>query len=53
MRNAKKIIAWVNEYHRRGDPIRYALRYSASSRTLPAGPVVFGIIDAILSAATP
>jgi hypothetical protein len=49
---AKEIIAWVNEYHSRGDPIRYALRYAASSRTLPAGPVVFEIIDAILLAAT-
>jgi hypothetical protein len=49
---AKEIIAWVNEYHSGGGPIRYALRYAASSRTLPAGPAVFEIIDAILLAAT-
>jgi hypothetical protein len=45
---AQEIIAWVNEYHSRGDPIRYALRYAASTRVLPAGPAVFKIIDAIL-----
>jgi hypothetical protein len=50
MQYAKGIITWVNEYHSGGDPIRYALRYAASTRTLPAGPVVFDIIDAILLA---
>jgi hypothetical protein len=49
---AKEIIAWVNEYHSGSGPIRYALRYAASTRTLPAGPAVFEIIDAILLAAT-
>jgi len=44
----QEITAWVNEYHSRGDPIRYALRYAASTRMLPAGPAVFEIIDAIL-----
>jgi hypothetical protein len=52
MPHAKGIIAWVNEYHSGGDPIRYALRYAASTRTLPAAPAVFEIIDAILLAAT-
>jgi hypothetical protein len=47
---AKHIIAWVNEYHSGGEPIRYALRYAAETRRLPAGPVVFEIIDAILLA---
>jgi hypothetical protein len=50
-RDAKEIVAWVNEYHSGSGPIRYALRYAASSRTLPAGSVVFGIIDAILQEA--
>src|SRR5215831_12506328 len=49
---AKEIITWVNEYHSGDGPIRYALRYAASTRTLPAGPAVFEIIDAILLAAT-
>jgi hypothetical protein len=48
--DAKRIIAWVNEYHSGGDPIRYALRYAAKTRELPGGPVVFKIIDAILLA---
>jgi hypothetical protein len=49
--HAKGAIAWVNEYHNGGDPVRYALRYAASTRTLPAGPVMLEIIDAILLAA--
>jgi hypothetical protein len=49
--NVKGIITWINEYHSEGEPVRYALRYAALTRTLPAGAVVFPIIDAILLAA--
>jgi hypothetical protein len=49
--HAKHLIAWVNEYHSGGEPVRFALRHAASERTLPAGPVMFKIIDAILRAA--
>jgi hypothetical protein len=30
--DAKRIIAWVNEYHSGGDPIRHQLRYAAKTR---------------------
>jgi hypothetical protein len=49
--DAKRIIAWVNEYHSGGDPIRHALRYAPETRRLPGASVVFAIIDAILLAA--
>jgi hypothetical protein len=43
-------ISWINAYHSEGYPGHYALRYDASTRTLPAGNVVFPIIEAILLA---
>jgi hypothetical protein len=49
--DAKRFITWVNEYHSRGDPIRYALRYAAKTRIMPEGRIVFEIIAAILLAA--
>jgi len=48
IREDKHTIAWINEYHDNGA----VLRYSATTKTLPACNTLFPIIDAILAAAS-